>query len=166
MSEIQKKYLADFAAVREWIKDNDLPPYRSKQIDHWMCQTSIQSIDEMTDLPKPLRRQLADHFDFWSTRILRHQSSPDGTEKLLLQLAQGGSAGEAANVQFDAPSFYLDNKGTFYHTDSDTPDKIPASGLKNVVQAFAKIYDDINAVDLKDLQPPPSDRPAATSSTR
>jgi len=28
------------------------------------------------------------------------------------------------------------------------------------VQAFAKIYDDINMVDLNDLQPPPSDRPA------
>ena len=70
-------------------------------------------------------------------------------------------------MQFDAPSFYLDNKGTFYHTDADTPDKIPASGLRNVVQAFAKIYDDINMMDLKDLQPPPSDRPsAATPSSR
>jgi hypothetical protein len=32
-----------------------------------------------------------------------------------------------------------------------------------VVQAFAKIYDDINMVDLKDLQPPPSDRPGAAN---
>lgn len=79
------------------------------------------------------------------------------------QLAQGGSAGEAANVQFDAPSFYLDNKGTFYHTDADTPDKIPASGLRNAVQAFAKIYDDINTLELKDLQAPPSDRPGTVS---
>lgn len=84
------------------------------------------------------------------------------------QLAQGGSAGEAANVQFDAPSFYLDNKGTFYHTDADTPDKIPASGLKNVVQAFSKIYEDINTLDLKDLQAPPASRPggATVSSSR
>ena len=83
------------------------------------------------------------------------------------QLAQGGSAGEMAQVQFDAPSFYLDNKGTFYHTDADTPDTIPASGLRNVVQAFAKIYDDVNALDLKDVQPPPSERPAAAApSTR
>jgi len=79
------------------------------------------------------------------------------------QRPQGGSAGEAANVQFDAPSFYLDNKGTFYHTDSDTPDKIPASGLKNVVQAFSKIYEDVNMLDLKDLQAPPSSRPGGAN---
>jgi len=29
------------------------------------------------------------------------------------------------------------------------------------VQAFAKIFNDINKVDLKDLQPPPSSRPGA-----
>jgi hypothetical protein len=83
------------------------------------------------------------------------------------QIAAGGSAGQAAQVQFDAPSFYLDNKGTFFHTDADTPDKIPASGLRNATQAFAKIYDDINMLDLKDLQAPASDRPpAAEPSTR
>ena len=79
----------------------------------------------------------------------------------------GGSAGVMAQIAFDAPSFYLDNKGTFYHTDADTPDKVPASGLKNAVQAFAKIYTDLNALDLKDLQPPASDRSgAATPSSR
>ena len=81
------------------------------------------------------------------------------------QIAAGGSAGEAAQVQFEAPSFYLDNKGTFFHTDADTPDKIPASGLKNAAQAFAKIYNDINMLELKDLQAPPSDRPAAATSS-
>ena len=96
---------------------------------------------------------------YGSERLARTIARGLATFGVPTQLAQGGSAGEAANIQFDAPSFYLDNKSTFYHTDADTPDKIPASGLRNVVQAFAKIYDDINLVDLKDLQPPPSDRP-------
>jgi hypothetical protein len=100
---------------------------------------------------------------YGSERLARTIARGLATFGVPTQLAQGGSAGEAANVQFDAPSFYLDNKGTFYHTDADTPDKIPASGLKNVVQAFAKIYDDINMVDVKDLQAPPSDRPGAVS---
>jgi 23S rRNA (adenine2503-C2)-methyltransferase len=91
MNDMQKKYLCDFAAVREWAKAGELPAYRAGQIEHWLCQTSIQSIDEMTDLPKPLRRQLAAEFEFWSTKIARHQTSPDGTEKLLLQLPSGGS---------------------------------------------------------------------------
>ncbi len=91
MNDNQKKYLCDFVAVREWIKACEIPAYRARQIEHWLCQTSIQSIDEMTDLPKPLRRQLAAEFEFWSTKIARHQTSSDGTEKLLLQLASGGS---------------------------------------------------------------------------
>jgi len=32
---------------------------------------------------------------------------------------------------------------------------VPATGLRTAVQAFAKIFDDVNKVDLKDLQPPP-----------
>ena len=96
---------------------------------------------------------------YGSERLARTIAHGLATFGVPTQLAQGGSAGEAANIQFDAPSFYLDNKGTFYHTDADTPDKIPASGLRNVVQAFAKIYDDVNMVDLKDVQPPASDRP-------
>jgi len=103
---------------------------------------------------------------YGSERLARTIARGLATFGVPTQLAQGGSAGEAANVQFDAPSFYLDNKGTFYHTDSDTPDKIPASGLRNVVQAFAKIYDDVNTVDLKDLQAPPSERPPAATSSR
>ena len=77
------------------------------------------------------------------------------------QLSGSGAEGELTKVQFDAPSFYIDNKGIFFHCDGDTPDKVPASTLKNAVQAFAKIYNDINKLELKDLQAPPSERPGA-----
>ena len=104
---------------------------------------------------------------YGSERLARVIARGLATFGVPTQLAQGGSAGEMAQIQFDAPSFYLDNKGTFYHTDADTPDTIPASGLRNVVQAFAKIYDDVNTLDLKDVQAPPSERPAAAApSTR
>jgi len=79
------------------------------------------------------------------------------------QIAGGGSAGQLARLQFDAPSFYLHNKGVYYHCDEDTPDKVPEGVLKNAVQAFAKIFNDVNKVDLKDLQPPAGSRPGATS---
>ena len=77
------------------------------------------------------------------------------------QIAGAGSAGQLARVQFDAPSFYLHNKGVYYHCDQDTPDKVPESTLRNAVQAFAKIFNDVNKLDLSDLQPPPSSRPGA-----
>jgi hypothetical protein len=77
------------------------------------------------------------------------------------QIAGAGSAGQLARLQFDAPSFYLHNKGVYYHCDEDTPDKVPESALRNAVQAFAKIFIDVNKLDLKDLEPPSSSRPGA-----
>jgi len=43
----------------------------------------------MTDLPKRLRTALAESFTIWTTQIAAHQQAPDGTEKLLLRLADG-----------------------------------------------------------------------------
>lgn len=91
MSNAVKKTLSDLDAVGSWFCTAGLPAYRLKQVQHWLCKTPIDSIDEMSDLPKPLRRQLAEEFEFWSTKILRHQTSPDGTEKLLLGLQDGGA---------------------------------------------------------------------------
>ncbi len=81
------------------------------------------------------------------------------------QLAEGGSPGELSSVQFDAPSFYLHNKGVYYHADADTPDVVPVDGMRNAVQAIAKIFNDVNQVDLKDLQAP-TDRLAKTASAQ
>jgi 23S rRNA (adenine2503-C2)-methyltransferase len=44
----------------------------------------------MTDLPASLRIDLAESFTIWSTQITKHSSANDGTEKLLLRLADGG----------------------------------------------------------------------------
>jgi 23S rRNA (adenine2503-C2)-methyltransferase len=43
----------------------------------------------MTDLPKGLRERLAETFRLWTTTIAAHQRSADGTEKLLLEFADG-----------------------------------------------------------------------------
>jgi hypothetical protein len=68
------------------------------------------------------------------------------------QLEPGGSSGQLRAVQWDAPSFYLHNKGVYYHSSADTADVVPGEGLKTATQAFAKIFDDINRVDLNDLR--------------
>lgn len=80
------------------------------------------------------------------------------------QLNPGGSPGELRQIQFDGPSFYLHNKGVYYHADSDTPDIVPETGLRTAVLAFIKIFDDLNKVDLKDLRPAPM--PAAPPAAR
>jgi 23S rRNA (adenine2503-C2)-methyltransferase len=44
----------------------------------------------MTDLPKSLREALEQEFAIWTTKIVRHSRADDGTEKLLLELGDGG----------------------------------------------------------------------------
>jgi 23S rRNA (adenine2503-C2)-methyltransferase len=44
----------------------------------------------MTDLPKDLRLLLDQNFDLFRTSTAAHQQAADGTDKLLLQLADGG----------------------------------------------------------------------------
>jgi len=44
---------------------------------------------DMTDLSKPLRAELAEDWKVWTTRVALHRRAADGTEKLLLELADG-----------------------------------------------------------------------------
>jgi 23S rRNA (adenine2503-C2)-methyltransferase len=74
----------------QWLQDRGQPVFRSRQVRKWLFEKRAGSFDEMTDLPRNLREQLADDFDLWTTRIARHQQASDGTEKLLVQLADGG----------------------------------------------------------------------------
>jgi len=78
-----KEYLA------AWLAKRGLPAYRSAQIRQWLFAGRAESFDDMTDLPVALRRELADEFSLFATRVARHQTSGDGTEKLLLELADG-----------------------------------------------------------------------------
>jgi 23S rRNA (adenine2503-C2)-methyltransferase len=74
----------------QWLQDRGQPGFRSRQVRKWLFEKRAGSFDEMTDLPRNLREELAADFDLWTTRIARHQQASDGTEKLLLQLADGG----------------------------------------------------------------------------
>jgi hypothetical protein len=43
----------------------------------------------------------------------------------------------------------------YFHTDEETPDTVPWTGLEASTRAYARIIDGVNALDLKDLQRPP-----------
>lgn len=72
-----------------WLAERKVPQYRAGQIRRWLFQERAGDFDEMTDLPRPLRTALAADFRIWTGRIAAHQKAPDGTEKLLLELADG-----------------------------------------------------------------------------
>ena len=55
-----------------------------------MFEGRAESFEAMSDLPKALRAELAAEFQLWTSKVARHLQSADGTEKLLLELADGG----------------------------------------------------------------------------
>ena len=63
------------------------------------------------------------------------------------------ASGDMGQVSKDAPSMQLIESPNFYHSDHDRPDVVPASGLEAVARAFAKIVDQVNRIDRKDIVP-------------
>jgi len=47
----------------------------------------------------------------------------------------------------------------YFHTDGETPETVPWTGLEASTRAYARIVDGVNALDLKDLQRPPEPEP-------
>jgi 23S rRNA (adenine2503-C2)-methyltransferase len=84
-------HLLDIAPdeFREWTTSRGLPAYRAAQVRRWLFEKRAHAFDEMTDLPHTLRTALGTAFELWTTTVAAHRRSADGTEKLLLALADG-----------------------------------------------------------------------------
>jgi 23S rRNA (adenine2503-C2)-methyltransferase len=85
---------ATWPRLQGWLADQGQPAFRALQIRKWVFEGRAASFEAMTDLPKQLRAALAAEFSLWTMQLVRHQTSRDGTEKLLLAVA--GSRPEAA----------------------------------------------------------------------
>ena len=72
-----------------WMKARGQGAYRVGQVRRWLFAQRARSFTEMTDLPQALREELAADFTLWNSTIARHTEADDGTEKLLLTLADG-----------------------------------------------------------------------------
>lgn len=92
IEQVEKLYLLDLeeSQFREWLVARGWPKFRAGQILSWVYHKRAESFEAMTDLPKALRTELETHFEIFRTTTAVHQQSGDGTEKLLLQLADGG----------------------------------------------------------------------------
>ena len=64
----------------------DEPAYRANQVLQWVYQKQVESFDQMTNLPAPLREKLAGSFELNAVRALRTRNATDTTEKFLFQL--------------------------------------------------------------------------------
>jgi 23S rRNA (adenine2503-C2)-methyltransferase len=80
----------DADELRGWLSERGQPALRAKQIRRWILAGRAESFEQMSDLPKELRTELAAHFQPLATRIERHLRAADDTHKLLLRLVDGG----------------------------------------------------------------------------
>lgn len=77
-------------ALPAWLAGQGEAPFRMGQIRHGIFVRRAADFSALSDLPKRLRSRLAEQFTLWTSRVVRHLAADDGTEKLLLELADGG----------------------------------------------------------------------------
>ncbi|OGW57159.1 MAG: 23S rRNA (adenine(2503)-C(2))-methyltransferase [Nitrospirae bacterium RBG_16_43_8] len=82
MSKINLKALSK-TAMEEFVKEQGLPDYRAKQILHWIYEKKAESIEDITEFSRGLRKKLSDIAYISNLELLKRQASEDGTEKFL-----------------------------------------------------------------------------------
>lgn len=75
--------------LTDWVVAHGWPKFRAGQLQKWLFQRRATSFEQMTDLPKGLREQLAAEFQLFAAEVESHQVASDRTEKLLLKWADG-----------------------------------------------------------------------------
>jgi len=84
--DIRKFSKAELIAYMEGIGEKK---FRAKQVFEWLWQKSAHSFEEMTNLSKPLRQHLIDHFVINAIQEDKVQKSNDGTIKTRYRLHDG-----------------------------------------------------------------------------
>jgi len=65
------------------------PSYRTGQITDWLYKNRVNTIDEMTDLPRSLSTRLMEKFSLGKIDLVRVLGAGDTTQKFLFRLADG-----------------------------------------------------------------------------
>jgi 23S rRNA (adenine2503-C2)-methyltransferase len=73
------------AALVEFCASLGNPPFRARQLMHWLYKRGCGSFEEMTDLSRAFRQQLAARAEIRPPQILTVQRAGDGTCKWLLR---------------------------------------------------------------------------------
>jgi peptidase M28-like protein len=64
-----------------------------------------------------------------------------------------GASGEMGQVARDAPSIQVITSPEVKHTEQDTPEWVPANGLEQIARAYARIIDEVNKLDRRQILP-------------
>lgn len=93
--------------LASWCESAKMPHYRAKQILEWVYAKGITDPAMMSNLAKWERERLGAEMTFLSGDTIRHQSSSDGTQKLLIQWTDGQPASTHQPTHTDAGSISL-----------------------------------------------------------
>ena len=77
------------AGLGEWLARRGEPAWRERSIRRWLHARRATTFADMSDLPREVRAGLEEDFAIWTTTVATHRRSEDGTEKLLVELADG-----------------------------------------------------------------------------
>jgi 23S rRNA (adenine2503-C2)-methyltransferase len=75
-------------SLTEWVTQHGQPAYRGKQLQQWIYQKGIRSLEEVTVFSKQWREEVK-AFPVGRSHIHTRAESPDGTIKYLLKLTDG-----------------------------------------------------------------------------
>lgn len=90
MDRQQNIFDLDLRELSTYMGQLGQPEYRADQIWRWLYRDYVSHFDQMTNLPKTLRRQLADDFTSDRGQVAALEQSADGTtSKALFRLADG-----------------------------------------------------------------------------
>lgn len=65
------------------------PPYRARQLLHWLYARGEIQLSQMTDLPADFKAHLETHYDLCLPAVKQEKESLDGSRKFRLELADG-----------------------------------------------------------------------------
>src|SRR6266446_669770 len=79
------------AELKTWCAERAVARYRAGQVTAWLYQRGVRDFDEMTNVARGLRDELAASFTIGSLTLAKVSRSSDGTQKLLLRLRDGAT---------------------------------------------------------------------------
>jgi 23S rRNA (adenine2503-C2)-methyltransferase len=78
--------------LAEWLEQRKHKRFRTTQILEWAYSHGAGSFDEMTNLPKRMRAELAESMTLFESQIAGRAESTDGSIKLLLRWSDGATS--------------------------------------------------------------------------
>lgn len=72
-----------------WFENKGIRSFRADQVFKWIYLKLVGSFEDMTDLGKTLREELAEHFSLGTLELENMETSVDSTKKFLYRLTDG-----------------------------------------------------------------------------